>query len=657
MPFPRCRYYDDAGGPIRGGCKSQRCRFAHPDSSDWERAPKPNRTNYHGSLHGRRNSDTESTNTNVADRIASSTWSLPSSPPKRKVSEDRGNDSWANIIDSACGPPESGDGKRTAAMDRNDLNHSNSVWGSSKKVIQAPSSSNSWGAEGSSWGNSDNSTWGDTPATWDKNVAAAWGTLDSDSNKDSGKPSEKQKGKQPQASTSSWGTIEGKKTLVATPAPASSRTSIERTTPVVPPIPTNLPKPSAWSPIEPSSSATSHKAYSNSPTIPQHAPFSIRMSTKPSERLTLKAAEKTREASPVFSERSLSSATVDKQRSHYRKAIEKMVTISLLKQQLEKSQQKLLRWKEIQKSRRFARVRVGGAKKLDDTRRFLTKDCQGIHTRIEREEKSLYDIPDFFASTKLDITGFNEKTAQYLAEVEEWISDMEKGGETAKAEEKQGGDNQTSEEPELSPMLRKWAELKDKVKSLEEKLDDIAAEIEDYRNFDVNEEANIIVQDMLRSKAEVVQPQIQEQQAILLELKAKLQSRQELLQTMQERHKENLNTKAEIEKTLATFAELGEMRRTRILSLRREIINLHNLKPISYREHLSPQIKDFVDTIVNEQVIPAFNALAVQCHKAAEQSHVLAATKIDETLRPIEAFITGIQADAAREANLVRSRY
>ncbi|KAF9270649.1 hypothetical protein L218DRAFT_48660 [Marasmius fiardii PR-910] len=700
MPLVRCRNYTDEGQSIRAGCRNgTQCKFVHPESSDWERASKPNRMRNHSSSFGR-NSDAERSNapTNVDGRIASSTWPLPPSPYKKKVNQDRDRDSWASIIDSTCDPQDSD--TRTGVNERNDSSRvSDNGWGGFKRDVRTQSSSDSipWAAENGSWGDLRNNGWGDAPSALDKDIAAAWGVVDDDDS--SSKGSEKTgswgvkqpqvstpsnswgdeiprkngswEEKQPQASSSnSWRKAGVGKTRPASPpmkpAPTRSSTSFERTIPSVPPISTsNVSKPSAFSPMEPSpaTSLTPNNSHSNSPVIPQRAPSYTRVHfTNLSERLnsvpTLKAAGKVREASPVFSERSLSSATTDKQRSYYRRAIEKMITIALLKQQLEQSQRKLLRWKNIQKSEYFARLRAAGRRRMDNTRRVLTRDVQGVHSRIQRELKVLHDIPDMSVSIKMDIAHFNEQAAHYLTEVEEWLSDIQKRGEgEGKAKEQDGNDVEKVEEAEVSPMQQKWGELKERMGMLEEKLDDVIEDIQDFFNFDIKEQANAIAQNVLQAKVDQVQPKIQEQKEILLEVKVNLQSRQELLKSLQEKHQENLELKAEIEKRFTTLTTLAEERTARIQALRGEIINLHNLKPISHHEQLAPHIKDLVDTIVNEEVIPAFNALAVQCHAAAEQSHVLAARKIDEKLRPLETFANGIRAQAAHEANLVRGHH
>ncbi|KAL0581047.1 hypothetical protein V5O48_000940 [Marasmius crinis-equi] len=695
MPFARCREYDDDGFPVRGGCRrGDECGFIHPDNRNWNEAPRKSNQGFRGpGASGRNSGAGPPRHANVVDRMASSKWSIPSSPPKADSSSrqkpDWETDNWvskdtgkSSTITTCLDLTWKADARRdddkgkSTISGRGDSDGSSRRWAniskntSINKPIAQPTE---WGDGSGVWGGGD-STWEDKDKSLNEDVASAWG-VKSDTTKPSGSGSgsctaQPASNGPPPSSSTSGGKANSRENPPATADPRLRNTSTDpktRTEQARPTVSTSgIRKPSVReSPVEPPSASSNSVTPSASPVVAPRIPTGPRVSVKkPFERLEpVSASKRSREISPAQSEVSHITSNPDQSRSLYVESIEKMVTLALHQKQLAEAQARHDRWKRIQASKQLERVRPGGRKKLNDTRYALYKECQNLKKRLGREQRSLSRLPDLSSPPKFeggtDIATLKQTTVSYIKEAEEWIMNYQRRQEQEQAEK----ERMEREQRERREALQKEAPqsepdplqvLGDRIANLRVSMEELGDDIDDSRDFDAAREAEYAAHSKIRSKLSELEPEIQEHAEDIPKLRAELEAKQRLLVKMQEKHEENLRVKAQIEQTMAAFEQSQRDRAARIEALRGELIGLHNLRPISYQDQLRPQIDSLVETTIKEQVLPVLEVLSTHCREAADESCQLATSRIEEKLRSIEAFTSQIRAAAEQESTLVR---
>ncbi|KIK70663.1 hypothetical protein GYMLUDRAFT_286548 [Collybiopsis luxurians FD-317 M1] len=227
-PLVKCKFFDEHGKAIDGGCLNRSCSFVHPSDKDWGIANpshyyrkkkdrmRPERERDTGERRGRERERSRDSRDfarprdgppkspslrsphkdDVFDRAGSSRWRT--SPPRSASFSDAGSESSMRAsrrrIDSP--PPLS----RRSVNGKEPDTQSNRAWGSSKDKDSGsfvkdsgwgPSKDSSWGAaKDSSWGTSKDNGWGASEDNgWETSKNGGWGT-----SKDSGRGSSKDSG-------------------------------------------------------------------------------------------------------------------------------------------------------------------------------------------------------------------------------------------------------------------------------------------------------------------------------------------------------------------------------------------------------------------------------------------------------------------------------
>ncbi|KAK7058432.1 hypothetical protein VNI00_002066 [Paramarasmius palmivorus] len=705
MVLIRCRYYDDDGQPVYGGCPSSQCNFTHPSQEQWRFAqrkgsiasgPPRGRGRGRGSGFNQGRGRSDRHNLGVGDRMASSTWGLPSSPPRPRddppsssapaVSWDTSDwtddapkstsqpaTSWPSTIESK-GKEKSNDATITSDDTSGSTWGSNVGWGSA-------SPQGGWGSSGGGWGSgSGDGGWGsgDGGGGWGSSSPKGWGTgADNASSSSSSQGLWGNSSRGENANAKKDEPIETPPTQMASTAPVASTSIPKAEKPNVPAI--RIPSDQR---IRDSSPHIASASASASPSVglsKQRVPLPGRGPSKgqdkPSTATTKSAAAaKSRETTPLQKP-----GSSKERKMGYEMAVAKTCSVVDMRTELTRAKASLQHWKGIQSSPYFERVRPSGRDKLNKIRTDRTRIVKDLEKKIAEEELVLtHEVPSvssFSAGQDVDVLQQCERVRSYIAEVDAYIADLERYREEQKQEKLKAAELELQRQRELeeaskaqaempppppplseSPVKVKEKELWTRITRLQSDLEDLAGVVDENRDYKAAEQITDTAYSRFQEKAQPARDALQEERQRVTELKRMVEESTEALKVVEARRAERVETKKTLEEAIAQFQEWEKERAELIAQLFLQVRNFPTLRPkepepIPYYELLLPHVNTMTEDLLQKLVLPAFSKLDIECKEQAVRMHDEAVSKIDGKMQVITNLTNTIRDLARDEAS------
>lgn len=339
------------------------------------------------------------------------------------------------------------------------------------------------------------------------------------------------------------------------------------------------------------------------------------------------------------------------------------------------------RWKKIQLSPQYSRVKLNAARKLDSTRADLKKQRDRSSKRLKDEIAAIVDLCK--PASSIDIDELINRTRAKLDELDIYIANLKlTREEQAEAEQLAKAKAEAEEEraatmasalatsaPAPQPEEMTFQELKDCIQELENRSCELLDLHEENQNRfsnpefiedelkDLEEEADVDdpldkVQEQINQTGQRLNEQGLEIGQALGRIKADRDEQEEAALRRQEK---NAQLKAKVNLifvlagpmpkriTLQLLAKLAAMdqaaleRREKIASLSNQIQNLYNRpkKSYSYTQDLLPHVGRMIGKIIAEDVEPIFAALRASSDTHVRNRQKVIMESVEKALAPI----------------------
>ncbi|KAJ3772439.1 hypothetical protein FB446DRAFT_736699 [Lentinula raphanica] len=703
MPMIKCRYFDaETEKPINGGCRNRDCHFLHPTDKGWKEARGSSGKKFaqhrlerertsswdwdRDSTRQREQRDSDHSHSRTRDRTQEGSSRYPSHKDSdytkgsrsSKVPFDNGSFSRQQSQ-----PAASSSGRGFGLNDR--------AGGHAQSSKSNDANDSSWDAAGAE---PDSIGWGNIGRGWSTESPSAW------------EPAEQAKDKGPQEykefrsdraktkkSVETWpfmspppGTPTSPRVSRKNPSSHTSKslqnpsvqsssnspfTSSTRTTPnpsnpppfraQAPNPSTSAPKPISHLPSSSNTHITRTSMYDDSNVQPM-SPMSV-LDLKNSHHLQNASPSTTeRSGMSVFSARRTSKSKLSRKiLGMFDHAVKKEVEYRTVAKKYE-------RWKKIQESPQYGRVRLNGQKKLDSVRSQLKQQRDKLPQKINTEIKAIADmitvnLPSSSSSSSttddVNIGEFTVKVRATLEELNEYILQLRNTQEEQKkaAEvEKEAVAVKEAKEREAAaaavaqghnkPREVTLDELKTLVSELEHRSYEIMdAQDENRRTFvspefieealEGGEEEEELLHRELDELDERMKDIGEEVEKLGIEIAKLSFSAQE--EALQKKLDHNARLKKELELKLAALDRAAIKRREKIDDLSNQIRNLHTLpKPVySYNSLIQPFVERIVDRIVEQELKPIILGLKATTKDQVKARQLLIAESIEKALQPI----------------------
>ncbi|KAJ3909370.1 hypothetical protein F5879DRAFT_997991 [Lentinula edodes] len=331
------------------------------------------------------------------------------------------------------------------------------------------------------------------------------------------------------------------------------------------------------------------------------------------------------------------------------------------------------RWKKIQESPQYGRVRLNGQKKLDNVRGQLKKRRDKLSERVKYEIKAIVNMikpspSSPSQSSNVDIDELTNRVRARLDELNAYILDLKHIlEEQKKAEEaaKEAAKAREAKEREATAAALSAAASSRAQEITLENLKTRIAELEvrSFEILDVQEEdrARFLSAEFIEEALEV-----EEEDSVYDELEdleeriektgkqvsnqgmeiSKLSSpeRKEKEDALQKQLHRNARLKKELEAKVAVLDQAAIERREKIDNLSNQIQNLHNRrKPShSYSQHLLPFVERLVIRIVEQELKPIILELRTTTKAQVRVRQNIISGAIEKAVEPIVQMTTDI---------------
>ncbi|KAJ3849457.1 hypothetical protein EV368DRAFT_85529 [Lentinula lateritia] len=331
------------------------------------------------------------------------------------------------------------------------------------------------------------------------------------------------------------------------------------------------------------------------------------------------------------------------------------------------------RWKKIQESPQYGRVRLNGQKKLDNVRGQLKKRRDKLSERVKYEIRAMVNMikpspSSPSQSSNVDIDELKNRVRARLDELNAYILDLKHNlEEQKKAEEaaKEAAKAKEAKEREAAAAaLSAAASFRAQEITLENLKTRIAElEVRSFEILDVQEEdrARFLSAEFIEEALEV-----EEEDSVYDELEdleerigktgeqvsnrgmeiSKLSSpeRKEKEDVLQKQLHRNARLKKELDAKVAVLNQAAIERREKIDDLSNQIQNLHNRrKPShSYSQHLLPFVERLVIRIVEQELKPIILELSTSTKAQVRVRQNIISRAIEKAVEPIVQMTTDI---------------
>ncbi|GAV98817.1 hypothetical protein LENED_000225 [Lentinula edodes] len=538
----------------------------------------------------------------------------------------------------------------------------------------------------SPWGSGNAGTWGteNNQTAWGAGKPSGWDSVEKAADTGAWKPLEasvslfqKQKAKEstnapPPAtspppplpspptwndtSTSKWESVSRKARVPPSPSSAS-------------PFPLSMsamPDIAAGEPVHTNSTPKAPRAFTQRITGPSYRKDSNGRRSSPNFRNASPTATEHTNISVSSSRKALKSRRVRKLLGLFDHAVKKEVERKTVAKKYE-------RWKKIQESPQYGRVRLNGQKKLDNVRGQLKKRRDKLSERVKYEIKAIVNMikpspSSPSQSSNVDIDELKNRVRARLDELSAYILDLKHILEEQKKAEdaaKEAAKAREAKEREATAAALSAAASSRAQEITLENLKTRIAELEvrSFEILDVQEEdrARFLSAEFIEEALEV-----EEEDSIYDELEdleeriektgeqvsnqgmevSKLSSpeRKEKEDALQKQLHRNARLKKELEAKVAVLDQGAIERREKIDDLSNRIQNLHNRhKPShSYHQHLLPFVERLVIRIVEQELKPIILELRATTKAQVRVRQNIISGAIEKAVEPIVQMTTDI---------------
>ncbi|KAJ4485132.1 hypothetical protein C8R41DRAFT_982199 [Lentinula lateritia] len=705
-PNVKCWSFNaETGHPIGPGCTRESCLFIHPQDKRWASAKSSNQSSYRSKMQrmekqidrerdrdrdyagrDRDDRDRERDRKRERDRDKERRYSRTRdrTPEYSKSSRKDGgfdrDDHWSLRRRSESQLSASSIGHGWGFEDK--AAHTSGGSGSSKVNDRGWSTGSGTGQDSnektggiSPWGSGNAGTWGteNNQTAWGAGKPSGWDSVEKAADTGAWRPLEasfstfqKQKAKEntnappPTTSPPTWNNTSTSKSRKASVPPSPSSAS---------PFPlsmSTMPDIAAGEPVYTNSTPKAPRAFTQRTAGPSYRKDSNSRRSSPNFRYASPTATEHTSISVPSSRKALKSRRVRKLLGLFDHAVKKEVERKTVAKKYE-------RWKKIQESPQYGRVRLNGQKKLDNVRGQLKKRRDKLSERVKYEIKAIVNMIQPSASSpsqssNIDIDELKNRVRARLDELSAYILDLkhilEEQKKTEEAAKEAAKAREAKEREATAAALSAAASSRAQEITLENLKTRIAElEVRSFEILDVQEEdrARFLSAEFIEEALEV-----QEEDSVYDELEdleeriektgkqvsnqgmeiSKLSSpeRKEKKDALQKQLHRIARLKKELEAKVAVLDQDAIERREKIDDLSNQIQNLHNRrKPShSYSQHLLPFVERLIIRIVEQELKPIIVELRTTTKAQVRVRQHIISGAIEKAVEPIVQMTTDI---------------